>query len=554
MNSADAQGILGLTKDDSVVSFSGGLVDVDKKKKKVENQLKRPEGMHREVFNLLDRERNIASLMPSTTKNSGYRNQKARIGMRSVRPWFWHPFENAAREDGLQLFHWQRSDRIEAAQIYPFARFNKVINIPCFTDEEYDKYLISNKWTKTDTIHLFDLCRQFDLRWVVIVDRWEGSVKRTMEEMRERFYNAVNDLNVAKGEMTELLSYDAEHEKRRKEQLIKLWNRTDAEIEEEEMLLAELKKIEVRRRERERKAQDLQKLITAGERVSASPANNSSVHSSAAILKKKTNFRPKVSSVSAGQPSNGNFIAVSGFKCYFFLFPLVKFRGHIFRCFSSAKITFKIKSEKNLKFYYQEHSLLRFPEFRSSGAHLRSQEMKLPTNIGQKKLKNIETVIDKLKLGTPIFLYFKILFNFFKIDNLKFGFTELLPSGAEDIVTGFNELRSSVVLLQELKHMLQTAEYELESLRTRYNTLTGKTFNIEPRMRVATIGETGYRESTDMSGVPSSSRTITDMIELSSSLPQTVSHFTVLLIRKRKSNFPSSLSPGGFDSRRSRRT
>lgn len=49
-------------------------------------------------------------------------------------------------------------------------------------------------------------------------------------------------------------------------------------------------------------------------------------------------------------------------------------------------------------------------------------------------------------------------------------------------------------------------------------------------MRVATIGETGYRESTDMSGVPSSSRTITDMIELSSSLPQTVSHFTVLLV------------------------
>lgn len=48
----------------------------------------------------------------------------------------------------------------------------------------------------------------------------------------------------------------------------------------------------------------------------------------------------------------------------------------------------------------QEHSSLRFPEFRSAGAHLRSQEMKLPTNIGQKKLKNIETVIEKLKLGT----------------------------------------------------------------------------------------------------------------------------------------------------------
>lgn len=48
---------------------------------------------------------------------------------------------------------------------------------------------------------------------------------------------------------------------------------------------------------------------------------------------------------------------------------------------------------------FQDHSNLRFPEFRSAGAHLRSQEMKLPTNIGQKKLKNIETVIEKLKLG-----------------------------------------------------------------------------------------------------------------------------------------------------------
>lgn len=59
--------------------------------------------------------------------------------MRSVRPWFWHPFENAAREDGLQLFHWQRSDRIEAAQIYPFARFNKV----CFTSYLCQKYELS---------------------------------------------------------------------------------------------------------------------------------------------------------------------------------------------------------------------------------------------------------------------------------------------------------------------------------------------------------------------------------------------------------------------------
>lgn len=36
-------------------------------------------------------------------------------------------------------------------------------------------------------------------------------------------------------------------------------------VEEEEMLVAELKKIELRKKEREKKQQDLQKLITAAE-------------------------------------------------------------------------------------------------------------------------------------------------------------------------------------------------------------------------------------------------------------------------------------------------
>lgn len=35
----------------------------------------------------------------------------------------------------------------------------------------------------------------------------------------------------------------------------------------------------------------------------------------------------------------------------------------------------------------------------SPGPHLRSQEMKIPSNLGQRKLKNIDVVVDKLKLG-----------------------------------------------------------------------------------------------------------------------------------------------------------
>lgn len=52
--------------------------------------------------------------------------------------------------------------------------------------------------------------------------------------------------------------------------------------------------------------------------------------------------------------------------------------------------------------------------------------------------------------------------------------SDMVPVGAEEIVGAYNEFRSSIVLLQELKHTLQTAEYELESLRTRYSVLAGK--------------------------------------------------------------------------------
>lgn len=39
----------------------------------------------------------------------------------------------------------------------------------------------------------------------------------------------------------------------------------DPQVEQEEILIAELKKIELRKKEREKKQQDLQKLITAAE-------------------------------------------------------------------------------------------------------------------------------------------------------------------------------------------------------------------------------------------------------------------------------------------------
>ena len=42
-------------------------------------------------------------------------------------------------------------------------------------------------WTKKETDQLFELCKQFDLRFIVIADRFSSS--RTVEELKNRYYS-----------------------------------------------------------------------------------------------------------------------------------------------------------------------------------------------------------------------------------------------------------------------------------------------------------------------------------------------------------------------------
>lgn len=54
----------------------------------------------------------------------GYKNTKANLSMKSVRPWKWMPFTNTARSDNAVFHHWRRVS--DEGKEYPFARFNKV--------------------------------------------------------------------------------------------------------------------------------------------------------------------------------------------------------------------------------------------------------------------------------------------------------------------------------------------------------------------------------------------------------------------------------------------
>uniref|UniRef100_A0A2K6U1Z4 DNA methyltransferase 1-associated protein 1 n=1 Tax=Saimiri boliviensis boliviensis TaxID=39432 RepID=A0A2K6U1Z4_SAIBB len=292
------------------------IINPDKKKSKKSSEtltFKRPEGMHREVYALLYSDKKDAPpLLPSDT-GQGYRTVKAKLGSKKVRPWKWMPFTNPARKDGAMFFHWRRA--AEEGKDYPFARFNKTVQVPVYSEQEYQLYLHDDAWTKAETDHLFDLSRRFDLRFVVIHDRYDHQQfkKRSVEDLKERYYHIL---------------FDAGHERRRKEQLERLYNRTPEQVAEEEYLLQELRKIEARKKERE-------KHTTAEQRRTERKA-------------------PK------------------------------------------KKLPQKKEAEKPA---VPETAGIKFPDFKSAGVTLRSQRMKLPSSVGQKKIKALEQMLLELGVG-----------------------------------------------------------------------------------------------------------------------------------------------------------
>ncbi|CAG8547091.1 12039_t:CDS:2, partial [Acaulospora colombiana] len=62
-----------------------------------------------------------------------------------------------------------------------FAEYNKDTEVLEYNEEEYQKFLTDKEWTKEETDYLFSLCRKYDLRFIVIHDRYEYS-ERSMEE------------------------------------------------------------------------------------------------------------------------------------------------------------------------------------------------------------------------------------------------------------------------------------------------------------------------------------------------------------------------------------
>eukprot|EP00095_Tigriopus_kingsejongensis_P010512 maker-scaffold45_size475391-snap-gene-1.13 protein:Tk10512 transcript:maker-scaffold45_size475391-snap-gene-1.13-mRNA-1 annotation:"hypothetical protein DAPPUDRAFT_198960" len=434
-SSADVREIMGLEQRGSALPdpahmTKAMILALDKPRRSGKKELapKRPEGMARELYNLLYNDsKDAPPLIPTESaraSDQGYKSTKAKLGMRKVRPWKWMTFTNPARKDGLVLYHWRRAQ--DEGKEYPFAKFNKRLEIPTFTDIEYRNHLEADGWTREETDHLLDLCQRFDLRFTVIHDRYDSQTykNRSIEDLKERYYGLCEKLEMLHADPSKVSKpyvYDAEHERKRKRQLEKLFNRTQEEVEEEEMLKNELRKIEAKKKEREKKTQDLQKLIAQADSSSTNKPDKKSGgggHSSSSSGSHKKKSGSSNQSRSQGSSKDIGNVEVAGIK---------------------------------------------FPDHKSNqGVSLRSQRMKLPPNVGQKKTKAIEQLLQELNI-------------------------DLQPMPTEEIGNEFNELRSDLVLLYELKNALATCEMELQTNKMQYEGVCpGKTLEIPDKLKPTT--------------------------------------------------------------------
>lgn len=233
MGGTDAKDILGLPK--TPLSLTQ-----EKKSRPQKESHRKPDGISREVYALTG---GVAPLMPSI-------DLKRRPPADEKVAWKWLSFTNSARKDDLQLYHWVRVvNDVPPTGDYSFAKYNKSVDILKYTDEEYENHLTDSVWTKEETDQLFEFCQNFDLRFVVIADRFP--VSRTVEELKDRYYSVNRALLRARAQSPADVAnhplmkepYDITRDRERKRALSMVLSQSRHQEKKDAEILAEAKRI-----------------------------------------------------------------------------------------------------------------------------------------------------------------------------------------------------------------------------------------------------------------------------------------------------------------------
>ena len=109
-----------------------------------------------------------------------------RMNSKSQSKWSKARFDHPERRDRLELSHWKQPSR--ADRINNFSRFNTKAEVVQFkSGKEYlqaELHLLpsSSSWTYFETCVLLDLCVQYDLRFVIIADRFPSVLKEKYDQ------------------------------------------------------------------------------------------------------------------------------------------------------------------------------------------------------------------------------------------------------------------------------------------------------------------------------------------------------------------------------------
>ncbi|KTW26747.1 hypothetical protein T552_02751 [Pneumocystis carinii B80] len=227
---------------------------------------KKSEFITRELYSLLGENTPPIAILQNKFKNRPKLRQKAVS-------WVWTSFVNGARKDGHLFSHWVRAGDSENEE-YKFEKLNKKVNIIAYSNEEYALNLTALDWSREETDYLFSLCREYDLRFVVIADRYDyKGNQRTMEDIKDRYYTVVRKILMARTPIAMMtptqteelnqLYYNKEKEISRKKHLASLAMRTPEEIAEEEALFIESQRIEAYRKKMAQERKELLRLLEA---------------------------------------------------------------------------------------------------------------------------------------------------------------------------------------------------------------------------------------------------------------------------------------------------
>lgn len=122
--------------------------------------------------------------------------------------WIMHRFKHPSRpEKEPILSHWSKANELD--DVYPFSKFNKRAKVIKISEDEFKTVVQGlsrdNRkvlWSKQDTKLLFQLCEDFDLKFVPITDRFNfekhDEMRRLDQKNSKRFNVAQNSKRVRK--------------------------------------------------------------------------------------------------------------------------------------------------------------------------------------------------------------------------------------------------------------------------------------------------------------------------------------------------------------------